>query len=282
MKVTFLGTAAATAMPLPFCNCNVCKEAKILKGKDIRKRASVVINDDMLIDLGPDSINACYQYDVDIAKIKYVVQTHAHSDHFDAGHFITRHPVYATQNIDPITVIASHKTFYAMNKMLKDEDVSADLFCEDFQNKLKISLKVISHSEQAIISEYSITALESLHDASQEALIYLITCGNKTVLYGTDLLDLNEEAYQLLKTSKIDILILDQTYGVGYNAGGHLDAGQLITILDKLRQVEIVTDTTLIYATHISHEGNQTHKKMQSLAKEHYYDIAYDGLVVTI
>jgi hypothetical protein len=44
----------------------------------------------------------------------------------------------------------------------------------------------------------------------------------------------------------------------------------------------IVTDTTLIYATHISHEGNQTQKKMQSLAKEHCYDIAYDGLVVTI
>ncbi len=62
MKVTFLGTAAATAMPLPFCNCSICKEAKKLKGKDIRKRASVVINDDLLIDLGPDSINSCYQY----------------------------------------------------------------------------------------------------------------------------------------------------------------------------------------------------------------------------
>ncbi len=282
MKVTFLGTAAATAMPLPFCKCNVCREAKILKDKDIRKRASVVINDDMLIDLGSDSINACYQYDVDIAKIKYIVQTHAHSDHFDAGHFITRHPDYATQNITPITVIASHKTFYAMNKMLKDEDVSADLFCEDFQKKLKISLKFISHSEEAIISGYSIIALESLHDANQEAMIYLITYENKTVLYGTDLLDLSEEAYELLKTSKIDILILDQTYGVGYNAGGHLDSGQLITILYKLRQMGIVTDATRIYATHISHEGNNTHKKMQSLAKEHCYDIAYDGLVVTI
>jgi hypothetical protein len=48
-----------------------------------------------------------------------------------------------------------------------------------------------------------------LHDASQEALIYLITYENKTVLYGTDLLDLSEEAYQLLMNSKIDILILD-------------------------------------------------------------------------
>jgi hypothetical protein len=43
-----------------------------------------------------------------------------------------------------------------------------------------------------------------------------------------------------------------------------------------------VTDATLIYATHISHEGNNTHEKMQSLAKEHCYNIAYDGLTITI
>jgi len=51
MKLTFLGTAAATAMPLPFCNCNLCRTAKKLKGKNIRRRASIVINDDILIDL---------------------------------------------------------------------------------------------------------------------------------------------------------------------------------------------------------------------------------------
>jgi phosphoribosyl 1,2-cyclic phosphate phosphodiesterase len=104
MKVTFLGTVAATAMPLPFCNCDVCKEAQKLKGKDIRKRASAVINEDLLIDLGPDSINDCYQYGADLSKIKYILQTHAHSDHFDAGHFITRHSEYATQHINPITL----------------------------------------------------------------------------------------------------------------------------------------------------------------------------------
>lgn len=282
MKVTFLGTAAATAMPLPFCNCSICKEAKKLKGKDIRKRASVVINDDLLIDLGPDSINSCYQYDVDLSKIKYIVQTHAHSDHFDAGHFITRHPDYATQNVNPITLIASLKTFYAMNKMLKDEDGRADLFCADFQEKLKLSLKTISHSDTIRLDEYSITALGSLHDINQQALIYLITYKDKTILYGTDLLDICEDVYNLLDNKSIDILILDQTYGEGYNAGGHLDAGQLKTIINRLRQMSIITDTTLIYATHISHEGNNTHEKMQSLAKEYGYDISYDGLIVTI
>jgi phosphoribosyl 1,2-cyclic phosphate phosphodiesterase len=282
MKVTFLGTAAATAMPLPFCNCEICKAAIKLKGKDIRKRSSIVINESMLIDLGPDSVNACYQYDIDLSGIKYIVQTHAHSDHFDAGHFITRHPEYATQNVNRITLVASEKTLHAMNTMLKDEDESADLFCPDFRENLKFSLITISHSETIYLDEYAITALESLHDINQQSLIYLITYKGKKILYGTDLLDISEEEFNLLSNKKLDILILDQTYGEGYNSGGHLDAGQLITIIDKLRQMNTVTDATLIYATHISHEGNHTHEKMQSLAKEHGYHIAYDGLTITI
>lgn len=282
MKVTFLGTAAATAMPLPFCNCNICKEANKRKGKDIRKRASVVVNKDLLIDLGPDSINACYQYNVDLSEIEYILQTHAHSDHFDTGHMITRHPEYAPQDINPITLVASADTFCAMNKMIKDEDGNADLMCADFQEKLKLSLKKISPFETITLGEYSITALDSSHDIIQQALICLITSRGKTILYGTDLLGINEKGYALLRDKRIDLLILDQTYGEGYNAGGHLDAGQLRTIINRLSQLGVIDATSLIYATHISHEGNDIHERMRVIAKEYGYDIAFDGLVITV
>ncbi len=43
-----------------------------------------------------------------------------------------------------------------------------------------------------------------------------------------------------------------------------------------------VTDDTLIFATHISHEGNDTHENMLTLAKAHNYNIAYDGLTVNL
>ncbi len=282
MKVTFLGTSAATAMPLPFCNCNICKEAKRNKGKDIRKRASIVINDDMLIDLGPDSVNACYQYDINISNIKYVLQTHAHSDHFDAGHLITRHPEYAVKDINPVTVVASAGTLQAMNNMLQDEDGEADIFSKEFQEKLRISLCITSYNETITLGEYTITALNSLHDINQQSQIFLISNNNKTVLYGTDLLsiDVANSEYLCKHNVFINMLILDQTYGEGFNSGGHLDASQVIETIRKLKKSKKLSDNTLIYATHISHEGNHTHKKMQSLAHIHGYDIAYDGLVI--
>jgi hypothetical protein len=282
MKVTFLGTAAATAMPLAFCNCRICMEAKRLKGKDLRKRASIVINDDLLIDLGPDSVNSCYQYDIDLSEIKYLLQTHAHSDHFDAGHFITRHPEYATKNLNSITVVASQMTFCAMNQMLKDEDVNADIFNTDFQDNLKFSLHAITPYKKVVLGDYTIIALDSMHDAKQQALIYLIEYKGKTILYGTDLLAYSEDIYRTLHTMKLDLLILDHTYGEGYNSGGHLDAGQVKQIIIQLQDMDVITDATLIYATHISHEGNNTHERMQSLAIQNGYQISYDGLVISI
>ena len=282
MKITFLGTAAATAMPLPFCNCNICRTARILKGKDIRRRASIVINDVILIDLSPDSINSCYQFDVDLSRIRYILQTHAHSDHFDAGHFITRHPDYAARDINPITLIASPKTLHAMNKMLKDEDGNADLFSPNFQYDLRFSIRTISYNDSYDIDRYVIKAFDSLHDINQESLVFLIQYEDKTILYGTDLLGISESVYKSLEKERINVLILDQTYGEGFNAGGHLDAGQLIEIVDRLRIMGNVTDDTLIFATHISHEGNDTHENMLTLAKAHNYNIAYDGLTVNL
>jgi len=210
------------------------------------------------------------------------LQTHAHSDHFDAGHFITRHPDYATRDINSITLIASPKTFLAMNKMLKDEDQNANLFKPGFQSNLRFSIRTISHNDNCDIDSYKIKAFDSLHDINQESLIYLIRYKDKMVLYGTDLLEISESVYKSLESERIDVMILDQTYGKGYNAGGHLDAGQLVEIIDKLRYMGTVTDDTLIYTTHISHEGNNTHENMQTLANKYNYNIAYDGLTVSL
>lgn len=43
MKITYLGTAAAEGFPAMFCNCEYCREAKKLGGKNIRTRSQAII-----------------------------------------------------------------------------------------------------------------------------------------------------------------------------------------------------------------------------------------------
>ncbi len=282
MRVMFLGTSAATSCPLVFCKCRVCQNARINKGNDFRKRASLLINEDLLIDLGPDVVTSSAMYNIDLTKVKYILQTHGHSDHFDAGHLITRLKEYATENVEHINLFASIETVKSLDRWLKTEEVNADLFDENWLDRLCMDIKYITHGDCIKIGKYFVTAVESLHDVSENSLIYIINYNNKSILYGTDLLRLSDRAWNILKKFKLDLVILDHTYGEGFNAGGHLDAGQFIDIIRKMKEEKIIDENSIIYATHISHEGNDIHQEMEKLAIKNGYHIAYDGLEINL
>ena len=55
MKIKFLGTAAAEAMPAPFCVCENCKRAMKLGGRNIRTRSQALVDDALLIDFPCDT-----------------------------------------------------------------------------------------------------------------------------------------------------------------------------------------------------------------------------------
>ena len=70
MKILFLGTGAA----------DFPEDPQGVVG--FRRTASALINDDLLIDPGPWVLDAIKEFNVDISKIKYIINTHNHSDHF--------------------------------------------------------------------------------------------------------------------------------------------------------------------------------------------------------
>ena len=280
MKITFLGTAAATSFPLTFCKCKNCNDARKHKGKSIRKRCSLLIDDVILIDLCPDFITSLNMYGKDITKIKYLLQTHPHSDHFDAGHFVTRMTDYASVNAPHLEIVASKNCFLKMSEMIKsNEDI--DIFDKKWQKDLNISLTEVEHGQSVALDKYTITALESLHDVRQGSMLYIIEKGKTSVLYATDTVPLSDKTLSTLKNKHLSCLILDHTYGDVENCGGHLNEKQFLQELSRLREINAIDDKTLIYATHISHEGCPYHEKMEKLANDKY-QIAYDGLEIKL
>ena len=71
MKLQFLGTGAADWNP------------KKPETGEHRWLSSVLINDDLLIDPGPCVLDAIEKFEIDPKKIKYIIVTHRHSDHFN-------------------------------------------------------------------------------------------------------------------------------------------------------------------------------------------------------
>ena len=104
MKFKFLGTAAAEAVPALFCECEYCRKATINKGKDIRRRASYLLDDDTLVDFGPDAFHQSLLFDVDLLKIKRILFTHCHEDH-----------------LNPIELLWRRRGFSKVTKDIKSE-----------------------------------------------------------------------------------------------------------------------------------------------------------------
>ncbi len=235
MKITMLGTAAI-GYPLAFCNCENCKQARIRKGKSIRKRASILINDDMIIDLGPDTQTAFTMYDKDMGKIKYLLQTHIHADHYDAGLLTTRIPYMEMKNHNKLEIYAHPKCLNIMSDRVSNFE-KADLISEEGTKKLNVHSNVINAGDKINIGKYKVKAIESMHDTKHGSLLFVISENDKNVFYATDTPALTDIALEELKEYKMDVVIMDHCFGNVDYSFSHLNEKLFIEQVSK-RQKE--------------------------------------------
>ena len=284
MKITFLGTAAATACPLAFCRCPACRGAWRRGGKDLRRRSSVLIGDDLLIDLGPDVVSAAFDFGVDVSRVRYLLQTHSHSDHFDAGHLITRIPDYAGQDLLPLELCASPETLLHMSERLAREEPGVSLLTAQGQSRLRLHARPVGHGDVIRWGERTVTAIESNHDPGDGSLLWAIEEGGKAFLYATDTMRFSDRALALFcqRGFRFDAVAIDHTYGPGTPGGGHLCADEVIQEMGRLRELGVLQPACRVLATHLSHEGMPLHDDLSAFAAAHGYEIAWDGLIVTL
>jgi len=277
MEILFLGTAAATSAPLAFCRCEACRAGRRNGGKDLRRRSSVLIDGKLLIDMGPDYMTASFDYGFDSAEIEYLLQTHSHSDHFDAGHMITRIADYATEDLKHLTIVAGRRCIEHMSEKLDREEGGASLQDEEWLKRLGADVIQAEHAKRITLGKYEIIAVESAHDVNDDSLMYIVKSGNAAFLYACDTPLLTDKAWELLENLDFEInaAAIDQCYGPGTPGGGHMHADQVADCVKRLGCKDV-------YATHISHEGTPPHEELEKWTRQRGYGVAYDGMRLVI
>ena len=102
MKIKVLGSSAAEAVPALWCECPVCAHARKNKGCDVRRRTCYLIDDDTLVDFGPDIYAQTLEFDIDLTRIRRILITHSHEDHLNPVDLSWRRPGFShvTKEID--------------------------------------------------------------------------------------------------------------------------------------------------------------------------------------
>ena len=282
MHVTFLGTSAANAFPEAFCRCDNCERARALGGPSLRKRSSLLINDDLLIDLGPDIMTASNLHGRSLTHVRYCLQTHGHDDHLDTSHFLSRSPGYGVVGAPRLHFYASGGTLRAAARRLERDCAPLSFLHPEMGERLNVELHQVEPVETISVDRYRVTALPANHDPGAGSLIYAVAAEGRRLLYATDTATLKEEVWQAFYRGamRFDLAILDHTYGPHQVGGDHMSARDCIDTVARLREEGLLLPDGRAFATHIAHEGNPPHPELVAFAAEHGYEVAYDGLTV--
>lgn len=275
MKLHFLGTAASEGIPNPFCKCDICEKTRMQKGRNIRTRSSVVIDDIMQIDIAPEFSYQVMKENIDVTKIKDLLFTHTHPDHFNVGDLFSRMVDYGFNITHPLYIYGND---IAVNGCL---NVLPGYSPERFVINL-----IVPYQTTVTSAGYTITPLLSNHAKWEFCYIYLIEKEGKTILYGHDSGYFPELTWQWLKNSnkQIDLAVFECTYGYKQNdrTNNHMSIETVIATQKRMLDEGIFHNATQLITSHHSHSSGFMYDELFEIFKPHNIEVAYDGLIKII
>lgn len=266
MVIHLLGTGGADGIPAIYSDSRVSKFARENGGKDVRSRASALVDGHIKLDLGPDTWHQVTREGLDARDWSAIAFTHSDSDHFAIEEL--QYALYPFNNFE----YAGFTVFGNEVVAARIKEQYADWPFEIVQTKMFVP---VQHAG------YTITPIMARHMQFEEAHNFIIQDGKKTLLYGTDTGIWADKTWDFLDGFKLDCLILECSEGfvlTPYN--GHLDIDEFREVVTRLRQRGIVTENTKIITTHHSHNGNATHHELCEELEPIGVVIGYDGLKV--
>lgn len=284
MRFTFLGTAAANAYPEAFCQCHHCERARALGGASLRKRSSALVNDDLLIDFGPDIQTASMQHGISLTNVRYCLQTHAHADHLDTSHFLSRSPEFGVVGAPRLHWYASQATAQRAAQLIARDCAPAGFLAPETGERLNLEIHRIEPLHPFAVGPYQVIGFPANHDPTVDPLLYAIEAEGRRIFYGIDTAVLPEATWRGFHdfNLRFDLVVLDHTFGFEESGGDHLNAVQFVEQMARLRDEGLLNKDARVFATHISHPRNPVHPELADRARGYGYEIAYDGLVITL
>lgn len=275
MKIDYLGTAAAEGIPAVFCQCDYCERVR-KSGEGIRSRAQVVLDGELSIDFPPDAFYHNARFGAELAKIRYLIVTHAHTDHFYAQDFVMRGYKYARE-LGPLDIYGNEEVLSVFREGTRREmrkEVS-ELIC----------LHELKAFEPVFFGDWRAIPLRANH-TSESPFVFLLEKNGKRVLHLTDSGYLPEEDFLFLEREKkpVDLITFDCTfvYDKVSESARHMGVGENAKIFARLEEAGLANDRTVKVLTHFSHNSAPTEELLSRAEKELGAIAAYDGMTIEI
>lgn len=274
MKIQYLGTGAAEGIPAIFCECDTCKKARELGGRNIRTRSQAIVDNELLIDFPADTYMHFLQYAMPLAKIKHCIITHSHEDHLYPDDLVMRKNGFShlLDLEEPMRFYAGESGYQKIQSTLEERNV------------VEVEAVLIHPFELFEAGDYKITPLRASHSPHTSPVVFLIEKDGKAILYSNDTSDYPEDTWEFLKKNPTvcNLISLDCTEADRpINYIGHMNLERCIAIRERLFEVGVANEETIFILNHFSHNGgNVGYDEFFKIAEKHDFVVSYDGMEI--
>ncbi|MDL2273287.1 hypothetical protein LJC34_01870 [Oscillospiraceae bacterium OttesenSCG-928-G22] len=273
MKIKYLGTGGSEGIPASFCVCPVCENARKAGGKEVRRRASALINDEILVDLSPDFFSQALELHLDLSRLRALLITHTHYDHFYLRELTNR------------AVAPEHLMGPAVLDILGSEEAEECLHRDVAGKNRDVLYRVIDFTVLKPFvpfeyGEYTITPLKARHNCV-EPFIFIIEEGGKRMLYGNDTAFFPEETWDYMQGIYFDFVSLDCSNFTALETDEHMCLEDNLTTKKRMYQLGNANEKTRFFATHFSHLAAASHYEIDETMRIYGIRPVYDGLEIT-
>jgi phosphoribosyl 1,2-cyclic phosphate phosphodiesterase len=277
MRIKVLGSGASEGFPAIFCNCDSCIKAREAGGKNIRTRSQFYVDDDLMIDFGDDTFYHSLNENIILSKMKYLLITHSHIDHYNPTIFRYRGGFFATvlyENILNVYSTPAIKEIYDQMGRGKPAD----------EVKNKIEFNTLTEFVPFSKDNYKIHTLLARHMKNEKCYMYVVEKGGKCVLFGNDSGYYPDETFEYLKGMHLNLVFLDCTFGfISYGIdSSHMGFPENLKVKERFYKNETADDSTIFVSHHFAHGCNSTHEELCDGMEKHGFMVSYDGMLFEI
>lgn len=279
MKLKYYGTGAGYGLPEVFCDCRICRHARENGGKNIRTRSMALLDGCLAIDLSVDTFHHCAFAGLDMRKVKHVLVTHSHHDHFFTSDLFSR----VRGMTEPVNFYLSEASGRGVRAIVEKHKAEFAAGTRDPKAWTLAEVHTLEYFKPIEILDYKITPLPARHVKALEPMIFVIERGEKCILWGHDTGLLLPEAAEWIKNSGLhfDLVSLDCTLRRGEQiTKSHMDLDWCIETATMLRDGGNADEHTKFILSHIGHLVDRTHDELTAEAAEYGMIAAWDGMEI--
>lgn len=237
----------------------------------MRKRSSILIDRELLIDIPPDLYWSSVSHGVNLTSLRSLLVTHSHADHFCPQLLEYRGPGFSFTNIPMLTLFGDRVIMSLVEGAFT-------------VGEARLRLRPISPYRQYKADGYRIAAIPANHKTGirgEIALNYIIERGGRAVLYASDTGPYSSEVLEYLLKRRFDAIVVECTMG-RRSSEHHMNYESVLAFHQWAKGVGVIKEDGRFIATHFAHDGCGTYPDVRAILRPHGIIVAHDGLRVRI